>query len=73
MKFKDLYEKFRNEEDCTNYIKQIREQEGGVFKKCGGRDALLEKGQMAVGVQILQFQDHLKERYGTLKTKQWTG
>jgi DNA-directed RNA polymerase subunit RPC12/RpoP len=34
----DFYEKFRNEEDCKRYIKQIREQEVVVCKKCGKRD-----------------------------------
>lgn len=38
MKFIDFYQRFSSEEACKLHIKQIREQEGIVCKKCGGRD-----------------------------------
>lgn len=38
MKFRDFYQKFKDEDACKSYIKQIREQEGVVCKKCSGKD-----------------------------------
>lgn len=37
MKFRDFYDKFKDEKACKDYIRQIREQEGVVCKKCSGK------------------------------------
>ena len=38
MLLKDFFQKFPNEESCTDYFRKVRQEVGIVCPKCGGRD-----------------------------------